>query len=86
MSFLRGYDRFLTSSLVFVPCIETVLAIVKLVRTKDMFGYLNVESSYLCLLVYFPSRIYTLTLSSLIYTPYIIIHSYVPPIFACMII
>ena len=40
------------SSLVFVPRIETVLAIKKLFFNKDMFGHSNGEFSYLCLLVY----------------------------------
>ena len=67
----------LLSGLVLVPRIETVLAILKLVCTKYMFGHSNVDSSYLCLLIYLPSRIYT---------PSVLIHSYIPPIFACIFV
>ena len=48
----------LQSSLVFVPRIETVLEMMTLVRTKDMFVHSNVESSYLCLLISLPYHIY----------------------------
>ena len=72
------------SSFVFVPHIETFLTITKLVRTKDIFGHSDVESSYLCLLVYVPSRVYNPTVPFCIYNPFVIIRPYVPPIFACM--
>ena len=62
------------------------LEIIKLVRTKDLFGHFNVESSYLCLLVSLPSRVYTPTVPSHIYNPSVLICSYVPPIFACMFV
>ena len=58
-----------------MPCIKTVLSILKLNCTKYMFVHVNIESSYLCLLVSFFSRMYATT---------VFICSYVTPIFACM--
>ena len=54
--------------------------------TKDMFGHLNVESSYLCLLISLPSHIYNTTVPSCIYTLCVPICSYVPPLFAFMFV
>ena len=66
----------LESSLVFVPRIETVLATMKYVRTKDMFCHSNVEFSYIFLLISLPSRIYTPTMHSYINSvrSYLIVH------------
>ena len=61
-----------------MPHTETVLEMMKLGLTKDMFGHSNVvESSYLCLLISLLSRIYT---------PSVLICSYIPLIFACMFV
>ena len=61
--------------------IETALAIMKLVCTKDIHS--NVEFSYLCLLISLPSCIYTPTVRSCIYTLSHLIFSFVSPISAC---